>query len=120
MNLVRKVSAVAVVVALGAFSHAAPCLQAKEGSDGRGIGRWVQVSARATLVEARLANSMGLMTHRLNATLIGEESGHIYGELVQLPLGNSPNLLDLRLSVEGDYIDMGDRRLYVRAQILLD
>ena len=127
MNLVSKISAVATLLSLGAVSAAAPIADVVgERNQGSGQGRWVQVSPRSTIVEALLANRDGLVVYKLDALMVGEGSGHIYGELDEVapkgsdPKGSNPSLIDRRLILDGEYIDIGNGQLYVRSQILWD
>jgi hypothetical protein len=118
VKLSRNVSKVIALLTLGALAVASPQ------ASGSGAGRWVQVSPRTTTIEAQMRQGASGARFHLSATLIGHERGDVYGTMEQLPQAGEVDpagqFMHLQYALNGEYIDLGDGRLYIRAQILLD
>lgn len=123
MNIARQLSHSLAPLALAIVAATSSAFAAPQIA-GMGAGQWTRVSERMTSVEAVLGHRGDQRAFKLDALLIGREKGQVYGTIEQLPpdiAGPDPDgFLHLVYDVLGDYIDLGDGRLYVRAQILLN
>lgn len=91
---------------------------------GTAFGPWTQLNANSTKLDALLVVDQDTEASlALHATLLGVDLGQIVGTITPVKTSKPPPLKGLdkfQYTVLGDWIDLGDGRLFVHSQILLD